>query len=270
MDQEFHSGIGAVPLLGMPLAKIDEAACIALVLKSLAVGRGGWIITANLDILRRYVLDAAFRQLAQQASLTVADGMPLVWASALRGARLPARVTGADLIRSLSAGAARQRRSVYLIGGDPGTAEAAAQTLQRLCPGLHVAGTWYPPMGFEQDPTHLPALRQALQAAQPDIVYVALGCPKQERLIEVLRWDLPDAWWIGVGISFSLLAGRLRRAPRWTQRAGLEWLWRLGQEPRRLAVRYLWHVLPFATWLLASSALARLGDGVRRRRLGTS
>lgn len=270
MDHEFQAANGAVSLLGMALAKVDEDACIDWVLKSLEGGRGGWIITANLDILRRYVLDAPFRQLAREASLTVADGMPLVWASALRGTRLPARVTGADLIRSLSAAAARQGRSIYLIGGDAGTAEAAAQALRRQCPGLRVGGTWYPPMGFERDPAHLPALRQSLRQARPDIVYVALGCPKQERLIEALRTDYPGVWWIGVGISFSLLAGRLRRAPRWTQRAGLEWLWRLGQEPRRLAVRYLWHGLPFAAWLLASSALARLGDGVRRRRLRPS
>ena len=266
MDQNWRDGSTAVALLGMPLARIDEAGCIALILNSLAAGRGGWVITANLDILRRFVLDARFRQLAQGASLTVADGMPLVWASILRGARLPARVAGSDLIRTLSAGAARQQRRIYLVGGDAGTAEAAAQTLCSQSPGLAVAGIWFPPPGFEQDPTHLPALRQALRLARPDIVYVALGCPKQEQLIESLRGEFPGVWWIGVGISFSLLAGRLRRAPRWAQRAGMEWLWRLLQEPRRLAVRYLWHGLPFAALLLASAALARLGDGVGRLR----
>ena len=266
MDQTLRSKVDEVPLLGMPLARIDEAGCIALVLNALASGRGGWIITANLDILRRYVLDAGFRQLARGATLTIADGMPLVWASALRGTRLPARVAGSSLIGSLSAAAARQRRRIYLLGGDAGTAEAAALALRRASPGLAVAGTWYPPPGFERDAGHLSALRQALQTARPDIVYVALGCPKQEQLIESLRGEFPGVWWIGVGISFSLLAGRLRRAPGWAQRAGMEWIWRLLQEPRRLAVRYLWHGLPFAALLLASSALARVGEGVRRLR----
>lgn len=246
-----------VSLFGMPLARLDEAACIERVMRALAAGEGGWIVTANLDILRRYVFDHGFRQVVRPASLFVADGMPLVWASVLQGRPLPQRVAGSDLIHSLSAGAARGARPVFLIGGDAGTAELAAQALRRDCPGLCVAGTWYPPPGYERDPLHLPALKRALRAARPDIVYVALGCPKQDHLIEALRGDFPRTWWMGVGISFSLLAGRLPRAPRWAQRAGLEWLCRLWQEPRRLAVRYLVHGLPFAMLLMVASALAR-------------
>jgi N-acetylglucosaminyldiphosphoundecaprenol N-acetyl-beta-D-mannosaminyltransferase len=246
-----------VDLFRMPLARVDEAGCIEMVMASLAARRGGWIVTANLDILRRHVLDRGFRELVRPASLFVADGMPLVWASMLRGLPLPQRVSGSDLILTLSARAARHAHPVFLIGGDSGTAEQAAQRLRSQCPGLRVAGTWYPPPGFERDPAHMPALRDALQAAQPAIVYVALGCPKQDQLIGALYPDFPQMWWIGVGISFSLLAGRLRRAPRWAQRAGLEWACRLWQEPRRLAVRYLVHGLPFALLLLLMSALAR-------------
>ncbi|MRW90454.1 WecB/TagA/CpsF family glycosyltransferase [Duganella sp. FT80W] len=242
----------------MPLARVDERACIERVMQALAARRGGWIVTANLDILRRYVFDAAFRALVRPASMFVADGMPLVWASALQGVPLPQRVTGADLIHNLSARAAHHGYSVFLLGGDDGTAEQAASRLRAQCPQLKVAGTWYPPPGFERDPAHLTALRQVLQGAQPDIVYVALGCPRQDRLIAGLRTDFPRTWWIGVGISFSLLAGRLRRAPRWAQRAGLEWACRLWQEPRRLAVRYLVHGLPFALLLLLAAMLARL------------
>jgi N-acetylglucosaminyldiphosphoundecaprenol N-acetyl-beta-D-mannosaminyltransferase len=248
-----------VKLFNMPLARIDENECINLVLRGLEKGRGGWIVTANLDILRRYVFDRDFRQVVRAASLFVADGMPLVWASILRGRPVPQRVTGSDLIHSLSARAARASRSVFLIGGDAGTAEQTACALGRACPGLRVAGTWYPPVGFENDPMHLPALREALRRARPDIVYVALGCPKQDRLIEALCAEFPMVWWIGVGISFSLVAGKVQRAPRWAQRAGLEWMCRLWQEPRRLAVRYLVLGLPFAMLLLLSSALARLG-----------
>lgn len=254
-----------VALFHMPLARIDEAGCIDLVLRALAARRGGWIVTANLDILRRHVVDAGFRELVRPATVFVADGMPLVWASALKGLPLPQRVAGSDLILTLSARAGRHAHSVFLIGGDHGMAEQAGCQLRRLCPGLRLAGTWYPPHGFERDPAHLPALRQALQRAQPDIVYVALGCPKQDELIAALRPEFPHTWWIGVGISFSLLAGRLRRAPRWAQRAGLEWVCRLWQEPRRLAVRYLVHGLPFAAVLLLSSAWARWAPRPRRR-----
>lgn len=247
-----------VHLFTMPLARVDEAGCIERVMQALAARRGGWIVTANLDILRRHAFDRSFRELVRPASMFVADGMPLVWASALRGAPLPQRVAGSDLIRTLSARAAHHAYSVFLIGGDSGTAEQAARQLGKQCPGLRVAGTWYPPPGFERDPAHLPALRAALRVAQPDIVYVALGCPKQDQLISALYPEFPRAWWIGVGISFSLLAGRVRRAPLWAQRAGLEWVCRLWQEPRRLAVRYLVHGLPFAVLLMLASALERL------------
>lgn len=264
MNQFVTQEFTTIRLLNMPLAQLDQAGCNALVLRRLAAGRGGWIVTANLDILRRYVFDAAFRHLVRHANVVVADGMPLVWASLLQGTPLPERVAGSDLISSLSAGAARAGRSVFLLGGDAGTAERAALALRAACPGLHVCGTWYPPLGFEHDPAHMAAMRLALRKAAPDIVYVALGCPKQERLISLLRWDFPSVWWIGVGISFSFLAGEVRRAPRWLQRAGLEWSSRLWQEPRRLGQRYLVHCLPFALVLLTSAVLARLRASLAR------
>jgi N-acetylglucosaminyldiphosphoundecaprenol N-acetyl-beta-D-mannosaminyltransferase len=251
--------VATVSLFNMPLANIDEAGCIDHVMQELEKGNGGWIVTANLDILRRYAFDGSFRRVVRSATLFVADGMPLVWASVVLGRPLPERVTGSDLIGSLSARAGGRNHAVFLIGGDAGTAELAAQSLADSCPGLRVAGTWYPPFGFEADPAHLPALRAALRAAAPDIVYVALGCPKQDKLIASLRPEFPRVWWLGVGISFSLLAGKLSRAPGWAQRAGLEWACRLWQEPRRLAVRYLVQGLPFAMLLLSAAALGRLG-----------
>jgi N-acetylglucosaminyldiphosphoundecaprenol N-acetyl-beta-D-mannosaminyltransferase len=247
-----------VPILEMKLARIDEPACVRHVMHALRLGRGGWILTVNVDILRRYTVDRAFRHLADGATMMVADGMPLVWASRLQGAALPQRVAGSNLIATVSAAAAREGRSVFLLGGDPGTAERAAAVLRERCPGLRVAGTACPPPGFEHDPAQLAALRTALAQAAPDIVYVALGCPKQERLIEALHAMLPRAWWMGIGISFSFLAGAVRRAPPWLQDAGLEWLHRMVQEPRRLARRYLVDGIPFALYLLAAAMASRV------------
>jgi N-acetylglucosaminyldiphosphoundecaprenol N-acetyl-beta-D-mannosaminyltransferase len=117
-----------------------------------------------------------------------------------------------------------------------------------------------PAFGFERDPSAVPAIRAELQAARPDIVYVALGFPKQERLIRAVRDVLPQAWFVGVGISFSFLAGDMPRAPDWMQRAGLEWAHRLAMEPRRLARRYLVDGLPFAARLgLHALAVRALG-----------
>ena len=130
--------------------------------------------------------------------------------------------------------------------------------------GVRIAGIYYPDFGFESDEAQVQKLIAHLTAANPDIVYVALGSPKQEWLIGQLRGYLPRAWWLGIGISFSFLSGHVKRAPLWMQRAGLEWLHRLAQEPRRLARRYLVHGLPFAGSLFASALLTRF-SGRRAR-----
>lgn len=236
---------------------LDQRTCVERTMSELAAGRGGWIATANLDHLWRLRRDPAFARAYGAATLRVADGMPLVWASRLQGVPLPERVAGSDLIHSLTAAAARHGRSVFLLGGNPGTAERAAERLTAAAPGLRVVGTCCPPFGFERDPVQLDNLRRQLRDSRADVVFVALGAPKQEFLIEAVREVLPAAWWIGVGISFSFVAGEVQRAPRWVQRLGLEWLHRLVQEPRRLARRYLWHGPPCALRLFAKALWAR-------------
>jgi N-acetylglucosaminyldiphosphoundecaprenol N-acetyl-beta-D-mannosaminyltransferase len=254
-----------IALLGVEIDAVREAQCVEHVLQELAAGRGGWVVTPNLDHLRRLVNEQSYRELCAGADLFVADGMPLVWASRLQGTPLPERVAGSDLITSLTQGAARAHRSIFLLGGDPGTAEAAGRILVQRNPGLVVRGTACPAPGFERDELALRALRTQLAEAQPDIVYVALGSPKQERLIVELRQLLPRAWWLGVGISFSFVTGDVKRASPLVRRLGLEWLHRLVQEPRRLFKRYLVHGIPFAVRLLWSSLWSRrrLAAGAR-------
>ncbi|MCC7147549.1 MAG: WecB/TagA/CpsF family glycosyltransferase [Phycisphaeraceae bacterium] len=248
------SPVPQINLLGMRLVRLREADCVAHIMGEVSSGRGGWVITPNLDILRRYVQDAEFRALADEADLRVADGMPLVWASRLQRTPLPERVAGSSMIFTLSAAAAQRNRSVFLLGGAPGTAQAAAEELRRRWPSLKVAGTYCPPMGFEDNPAEMENLTAAVISARPDIVFVGLGAPKQERLIKKLRTLLPGAWWLGIGVSFSFVTGDVKRAPRWLQKIGLEWVHRLCQEPRRLARRYLIDGLPFAMRLLGVSA----------------
>jgi N-acetylglucosaminyldiphosphoundecaprenol N-acetyl-beta-D-mannosaminyltransferase len=257
-----------VALRGLWLDALTEAECVDFVLDSIQHQRGGWIITVNLDHLRRVVHDPEYKQFTDQASLKVCDGVPLLWAARLQGTALPGRVAGSNLVHSATEAAAG-RYSLYLLGGDPTTAERAAQILKTRYPGLEIAGTECPPMGFEHDESHLAAMRQRLREASPDIVFVALGSPKQERLIQEIRSVLPQAWWIGVGISFSFITGDVVRAPRWLQRCGLEWMHRLSQEPRRLFRRYLIEGLPFAISLMAGALACRARPGCpdsRRRR----
>ncbi len=247
-----------VILRGVRLNALTEKGCVDHVMSALSAGRGGWVITPNLDHMRRADSDDAFRGMLGEADLVVADGMPLIWASWLAGTPLPQRVAGSSLVWSLAASAAKQGRSLYLLGGDPGAADKAADVLNKRYPDLRIAGTDCPAVGFDQDPKKMADVTQKVLAARPDIVYVGLGSPKQERLIRSIRGGSPHVWWLGVGISLSFIAGDVRRAPRWVQKLGLEWLHRLLQEPGRLAKRYLVHGLPFAVRLLLGAFVSRL------------
>lgn len=245
--------------------RVDETQAIGAVVAAMDAGHGGSLMTVNVDILRQLVRSDSAASLLADAEMVVADGMPLVWASRVQGTPLPARVAGSDLVWSLTAECALRGRSVYLLGGAPGACEAAMERLLECYPGLEIAGCYSPPLGFEKDPAEIAHIRRLVRDAAPDLVYVGLGFPKQERLIAQLRTELPSAWFLGVGVSFSFLGGTIARAPDALMRVGLEWVHRLVQEPRRLAKRYLVHDLPFAARLFAHSLACRL----RRREAGT-
>jgi N-acetylglucosaminyldiphosphoundecaprenol N-acetyl-beta-D-mannosaminyltransferase len=250
-----------VRLLGVPLDNITAAEAIDRIAGELSEGRGGWVLTPNLDILRVLARDPEYAALCSPTTLRVADGMPLIWASRLQRTPLPERIAGSDLIWTLTARAAQEGRSVFFLGGNPGAADDAVVRLKEQNPTLRVAGTECPPMGFEKSPEYLAGLERRLCSAAPDICYVALGPPKQDRLIRRLMPLLPGTWFLGVGISFSYVSGEVHRAPVWMRRIGLEWVHRLVQEPRRLGKRYLIHGIPFAVCLLGASAIKGLGVG---------
>lgn len=257
------SAVRTVSLMGLDVAAVSERDTIDYVLDGIEQQRGGWIETVNLDILRQWRSSAEIRELFATVDLVVADGMPLVWAGELQGSPLPERVAGSSLILSLTAAAADAGASVFLLGGNPGTADAAVAQLAQVSPQLRVAGTLCPPFGFEHDPGWLDHIEQLLDERAPDIVYVGLGCPKQERLIFELRRRFPSTWFISSGVSFSFVAGEISRAPATMQLLGLEWLHRLVQEPRRLYRRYLFHGMPFLAHLLLSAMAVRFGLAAR-------
>jgi N-acetylglucosaminyldiphosphoundecaprenol N-acetyl-beta-D-mannosaminyltransferase len=246
-----------VVLQGMALDVITATQAIDYIMRELAAGRGGWVLTPNLHILRLFSRDPSYAATVSGTSLRVADGMPLVWASRLRGTPLPERIAGSELVWSLTARAADEGRSVFFLGGNPGAGEQAAATLRARSPALKLAGTLCPPFGFERDPAYLAGLEQQLLAAAPDICYVGLNVEKGDPLIARLRPLLPRTWFMGVGISFSYVSGEVKHAPRWVRRVGLEWAFRLAQEPRRLGRRYLMEGIPFACQLLGSALLER-------------
>lgn len=248
-----------VELHGMPLACLRSEELLDWLFDRLALGQGTWLVTANLDFLRRFAIDASARELYASADLCIADGMPLVWASRLRGTPLPERVSGASLVRPLCQRAAERGRRIFVLGGDPEASRAAARQLQQEFPGLAVAGVTTPRVSATPSALELECMTVSLAKARPDIVLVCMGSPKQERVIHALRGVLPQACWIGVGASLSFISGHLRRAPPMMQALGLEWLHRLSQEPQRLFRRYVLEDMPFAVQLFGRAALERLG-----------
>ena len=246
-------------LMGAPMGVVTEAYAVQAIIGAAETGRGHWTITANLDHLRRYHRDPLAKDLIDDADLVVADGMPLIWASRLAGEPLPERVSGSSMVWSICEAASARRQSVFLLGGAPGVAERAARIFRDSYPGLEIAGTACPPVGFESDEQELDRIRRQVTEAAPQIVFVALGFPKQDLLIRTLRSSLPGASFLGVGISLSYATGDVQRAPVWLCHLGLEWAYRLSQEPTfRLVRRYLIDGLPFALRLMMSAARNRI------------
>jgi N-acetylglucosaminyldiphosphoundecaprenol N-acetyl-beta-D-mannosaminyltransferase len=248
-----------IAIHGVEFDPVQEDEVVHRVIHELSAGRGGQIVTPNVDILRRVDRDAEARHHLAAADIVVADGKPLIWASRIGGTPLPARIAGSDLIWSLTGALAERGRSIYLLGGEPGTARRADQVMRARFPDLTVAGHLSPPFGFDARPEQFDGMCDEVVAAQPDLVYVGLGFPKQERVIARLRPLLPRAWFLGCGAAIGFVAGVQRRAPLWMQRSGTEWLHRLMSEPHRLARRYLVHDVPFALRLLATASRSRLG-----------
>ena len=199
---------------------------------------GGAVFTPNVDHVVKAEHDADFRRAYRRAALCLPDGMPLLWASRLLGSPLPEKVSGSDLVVPLMRLAAERRWRVYLLGGRPGAAEKAADKLAHQL-GTRVVGTDSPTVVLNGSADGSEGTLERLRAAAPNLVLVAFGAPKQELWIDRFADRIRPAVAIGVGGSLDFVAGDVRRAPAWMSRAGLEWLFRLVQEPRRMWRRYL-------------------------------
>jgi len=227
-----------VAVLGLPLDCLSTDGAVEALERLIHSGGTHQVPTVNLDIWLNAQNDAHLHRIIAGCSLVLADGMPLVWASGLLGHSLPERVTGVDLVPKLAELSARKGYGIFLLGGREGVAERAARQLQREYPGARIVGTYAPPEQSLTRIDHTEILKR-VHAAKPDILLVAFGNPKQEKWIWMHRKRLGVPVSMGVGGSFDILVGDMRRAPRWVQRCGFEWLMRCVQEPSRLAPRYL-------------------------------
>jgi N-acetylglucosaminyldiphosphoundecaprenol N-acetyl-beta-D-mannosaminyltransferase len=201
--------------------------------------QGGAVLTPNVDHVVLAEIDERFRQAYQAASLSLVDGMPLLWCSHLLGVRLPEKISGSDLVHPLIERCAQRGFRVFLLGGLPGAAEAAAKALQAELPSLIIADTFAPMIDLQKPRSEREAIVTRIQQAKADVVLVGLGAPKQELWIHENLAALRPAVLFGIGASIDFMAGAVPRAPRWMSNAGLEWLYRLGKEPQRMWRRYL-------------------------------
>jgi N-acetylglucosaminyldiphosphoundecaprenol N-acetyl-beta-D-mannosaminyltransferase len=249
---------------GVLIDKLDLPAAVERIRGFLRTDGVNQIATVNLDFISIAQRDRYFRDTLNEANLAVADGMPLLWVSRLLGTALPERITGVDLVDECCRVAREEGASIFLLGAAPGVAETAARRLRQRFDGLRVAGVYAPPFGPLSDEENERILA-TVAAVRPDFLFVALGAPQQDIWIRANRDRLDVPVCMGVGCVLDLLAGKVSRAPRWMQRAGLEWFFRLVQEPGRLWKRYIIDDIP----MLAQLVIDVLGSGRARDRVVT-
>ena len=224
--------------------------------------RARYVCTGNLDHLVIVSRDEGFKAAYDGADLVVADGAPIVWLSKLAAtdeqAILPERVAGSDLFWELSKASSETGIRLFFLGGVPGSAARSAQIVEKRYPGAKIVGTYCPPFETFNTEEEQRRIREIVRSARPDVLLVAFGAPKQEKWIAANKDLLGVPVSIGVGGSFEMAAGMLKRAPKWVQKAGLEWFYRFAQQPKRLFQRYFVDDLPYLLGAAVRTAMARV------------
>ena len=226
-----------IAILGVPFDNITTQDALRLIDGMILSRRPHYLATANVDFLVQALHDIELRRILFDAHLVLCDGTPLVWASKLLGNPLPERVAGSDVVPLLLGVAAEKGYRPFFLGSDPETLEIAVARVKEKYPKLELAGYYSPPFNKLLEMDH-DAIRDRIIQSRPDLLFVGFGCPKQEKWINMHYRSLGVPVAFGVGGTFDFLAGTLARAPRWMQKSGTEWIFRLAQEPRRLFARY--------------------------------
>ena len=226
-----------INILGVGVHPLNLRSALAEIAGAIAARRKGYVTVTGVHGVMEAQDDPGFRAILNGAFLTTPDGMPLVWLGRAQGFPETGRVYGPDLLLEVCRASEEAGWRHFFYGGAPGAAQELAAFLQARFPRLVVAGTHTPPFRPLSD-AEFAALRDEVGAARPDIVWVGLSTPKQERFMAGALGRLDATLMFGIGAAFDLVSGRVRQAPRWIQRSGFEWLYRTFQEPRRLWRRY--------------------------------
>jgi len=226
-------------VLGVGISVIDQDRAREFLFDAVRTDRRGYVTVTGVHGVSEAQNDPQLKSILNHSLLCTPDGMPMVWMGRMQGHNSIRRVYGPDLMLNLCANSVAHGFRHFLFGGNEGVAESVSQMLRSRFPGINVVGTFAPPFR-PLNVDELAQLQNQVRETRPDFFWVGLSTPKQERFMAEHMDLLPDAKiLIGVGAAFDLLTGRVRQAPRWVQGSGLEWFFRLTQEPGRLWKRYL-------------------------------
>ncbi len=245
--------------MSFPIDNLTFDEAVSHIMELSQRGNCAYIVTPNADHAVKLEKDKELRALYKEATLIVPDGTPLLWTADSLGKPLKDRITGADLLPAICKEAARQGRSIFLLGGEEGVALAAKDNLRKEYRGLKIAGTYAPQISLEKDDAEIRKTISIINNAKPDILVVSLGCPKQEKFIYRYQKELKAHVALPIGAALDFAAGKVKRAPKWMQKAGMEWLYRFICEPGRLFRRYF--VDDMKVFLLAFKYRKKISTG---------
>lgn len=203
-----------------------------------SIDGNAYVVTPNLDIIVNAEKDKEFQEVCRNASLSLADGKPLIWISKLLGTPIKEKVSGSDLFPLVCERAAQKGYSIFILGAAEGVADKAAQRLRKKYLGLKIVGTYSPPLGFEKNHEEISHIIEMINSTDATILAVALGAPKGEKVIYQIKDQICAHVSLQIGATIDFIAGKVKRAPRWMSNIGLEWFYRILQDPKRLVKRY--------------------------------
>ena len=227
-----------IKLLNTHIDNVTMKEAVLIIEKLIKKSDCAYVVTPNLDHIVIMETDQEFAEIYDNADLVVTDGKPLIWISKLLGTPIKEKISGSDLFPQICEMCAQKNYSIFILGAAEGVADRAASNLVKRYAGLKIIGTYSPPIGFEKNDAELSKINEIIVRAKPDVLAVSLGSPKGEKFVykHLKEYGVPLGISIGATIDFE--AGNVRRAPKWMANHGLEWLFRITQDPKRLIKRY--------------------------------
>jgi N-acetylglucosaminyldiphosphoundecaprenol N-acetyl-beta-D-mannosaminyltransferase len=257
-----------IVIMGVPLDQLNISQALEIIGEMIASRTPHLLATANVDFLAQVQSDDILRRILVDADLIVCDGTPLIWMSRLLGDPLPERIAGSDLVPLLLDFAQKKGHRVFFLGGRDEVVAVAEEKIRERWPDLQIAGMYSPPFAPMDRMDHAGICRR-IREANADMLFVSFGCPKQEKWLAMNYRDAGVPVAIGVGATIDFLAGTVKRAPVWMRKTGLEWLYRVAQEPKRLAHRYWTDFRVVGPGLIRQFLKMRSGKQVSVRRDGS-